>query len=79
MIPVSTRFREKFFHTYKEGWMDLEALKTKQKVMKTKAKAARKAGKPQAARSFRKGAKRLLRALQAAQPKATSKTAEASK
>lgn len=53
--------------------MDREALKTQMKAFKTKAKAARKAGKDDAAEAFKNRERRLARELRATAPRDVKK------
>ncbi len=57
--------------------MDREAAMSQAKVLKDKARAARKAGKKQLAKAFKQGSKRLRRKLRATAPKTTAKKDEA--
>ncbi len=57
--------------------MDREAALKKMKLLKTKAKAARKAGKRDVSMMFRRGEKRLSRALRATAPRPTKAKEEA--
>ena len=56
--------------------MDREAIVTKIKTMKTKARSAHKGGKKELALSFKKGMRRLQRALKVATPKVRRKKSE---
>lgn len=59
--------------------MDREAASKQMKALKSKAKAARKAGKRDIARTFQNGVARLTRKLKASAPRTKKSDAEAAK